>query len=144
MPSSRLTTVWPSSRSFARLAVLLLTGVSVAALGACSNEESSSAKPSTREAFVSTASATPDVLATIGDDTITLSDVRARVGDALDRIDFRYRVDRHQLIDTTLQGILRDRVLTAEAEKQKKTVDQLLATELGRPLDPTDLEVNAW
>lgn len=86
----------------------------------------------------------PEVLATVGDDPITMTDVHARVGEALDKIETQYQRSRSKLVDSTIQAILRDRVLMAEAKKQGKTVDELVAVEAGVPLEPTDVEVNTW
>ena len=86
----------------------------------------------------------PEVLATVGGDPITMADVRGRVGETLDKVETQYQRSRSKLIDSTLQAILRDRVLLAEAKKQGKTVDELVAAEAGAPLEPTDVEVNAW
>ena len=86
----------------------------------------------------------PDVLATIGDEQITLADVRARVGTDLDKNETRYRRGQHRLIENTLQEIIRERVLLGEAKKRNLTVDQLVAAETGGSLDPTEEEIVAW
>ena len=86
----------------------------------------------------------PEVLATVGGDPITMADVHSRVGEALDKIETQYQRSRSKLVDSTIQAILRDRVLMAEAKKQGKTVDELVAAEAGVPLEPTDVEVSTW
>jgi predicted DsbA family dithiol-disulfide isomerase len=86
----------------------------------------------------------PDILATIGDEQITLDDIRARAGDDLDQIEIQYRRTRSDVIENALQAVLRDRVLEAEAREHGRTVEQLLAAEAGGSLDPTELEVTTW
>jgi protein-disulfide isomerase len=70
--------------------------------------------------------------------------VRARVADNLDQNETRFRVTQHKLVDNTLRDILSDRMLAAEAKKQGKTVDQLLAAEVGGSLEPSEIEIAAW
>jgi protein-disulfide isomerase len=84
------------------------------------------------------------VLATIGDNKITMADIRVRAGDQLDQMETRYRRERHKTIESTLQEIIRDSTLTAEARKQGKTLDQLVMAETGGPLEPTDEEIATW
>lgn len=87
----------------------------------------------------------PEVLATLnGDQQVTMSDVRARIGNELDQLEIRYRRSQYKLVEATLQELLRDRVLGAEAERQGTTVDQVLAAELGGSLEPTEVEIAAW
>ncbi len=86
----------------------------------------------------------PAVLATIGSTPITMTDIRAEAGDKLDALDIQYRRAQHALIQTALDSILRRRVLGAEAQKQGKTIDQLVAAEVGGNLDPSEAEIGAW
>jgi protein-disulfide isomerase len=111
-------------------------------LGGCARD--SSAKTNAAAPTPSSSGSEPEVLATIGDEQITMTDVHSRVGETLDKVETQYQRSRSKLIDSTLQAILRDRVLLAEAKKQGKTVDELVAAEAGAPLEPTDVEVNAW
>lgn len=121
--------------------------VTCAALGftlaACSDQKAAAAPPP-RSSATSSDTSIPTVLATIGDEKITMADVRARIGDDLDQLESRYRQSQHKLIETTLDEILRDRVLLAEAKKQGKTVEQLVEVEAGGTLEPTDVEIAAW
>jgi protein-disulfide isomerase len=84
------------------------------------------------------------VLATIDGKDITMKDIRDRAGDNLDRMDIGYRNARSQLIGNTLDQILNERVLLAEARKEGKSVEELIAAEAGRSLDPTDSDVSTW
>jgi protein-disulfide isomerase len=72
----------------------------------------------------------PELLATVGDDSITITDVRERIGEQLDRLDVQYRSSRHQLIEETLQELLRDRLLGDEAAAKGITADELVRVEI--------------
>jgi len=125
-----------------RVPVALL-GVLVA-LAACTNQKSAAATTSKGGSASAADSLVPAVLATVGDDSITLADIRSRVGDNLDVLEARYLQQRYTIVDRTLQTVLRDRLLSAEAKKQNKTVDELLAAEVGGSFEPSEIEINAW
>jgi protein-disulfide isomerase len=86
----------------------------------------------------------PAVLATIGEQQITLADVQARVGTELAQIDVQYRRARDGIVSKAVDGLVRERVLGGEAARRGLTMDQLLAAEAGGKLEPTDAEVAAW
>lgn len=86
----------------------------------------------------------PEALATIGGQPITMADVRTRVGDQLDQNETKFRVTQHKIVENTVRDILSERMLGAEAKKQGKTVDQLLAAEVGGSLEPTEVEIATW
>jgi protein-disulfide isomerase len=109
-----------------------------ALLGGCSRATVAPPVPPAGDA------AFPDPLATIGGEPVTMADVRARIGADLDMMEARYRMDRHAAVEATLSQIVRERVLQAEAKRQNKTVDELVAAEAGAALNPTDAEVSAW
>lgn len=77
------------------------------------------------------AAETPDVLAVIGEEPITLADVRERVGEQLDLLEVNYQQQRHTLLSETVQDLLRQRLLAAEADKKGVSVSELLAAEIG-------------
>jgi protein-disulfide isomerase len=131
-----------SRRSIARGALVAAGLVLGAGMIGCSDQKVAAASPSTASGAPS--AAIPEVLATIGDEKVTLSDVRKRIGDDLDQNETRYRVQQGKLLDAAVRGIVRERVLDAEAMKQNKTVDQLLAAEVGGSLEPTDVEISTW
>jgi len=112
-------------------------------LAACSDQKAAAA-PASVSPSNAASSEIPNVLATIGDEQITLANVRERVGENLDQMEARFRQNRYTLINRTLQEILRDRVLVEEAKKQGKTVDQLVEAETGGPVEPTEAEISAW
>lgn len=86
----------------------------------------------------------PNVLATIGDDSVTMADVRLRAGTQLDQIETTYRRQRSKLVESSLQAILRERVLMAEAAKQGKTMDELVLAEAGGSFEPSEVQVATW
>jgi protein-disulfide isomerase len=99
------------------------------------------AKPSTSAAA---GPSVPDPLATIGDEKITLADVRARVGDQLDQLDLQYRQARDKLIGGALDTLVRARLFEAESRKTGRTVEQLVAAELSGNVEPSETEIKAW
>jgi protein-disulfide isomerase len=129
-----------------RLAIVgLIACVSLgAALGCADQKAASAATARPSAAPPAAANGIPDVLASVGDEKVTIADLRSRIGDDLDQMESRYQQSRHKLIDGALQDILRERVLGAEAKRQGKTIDQLVAAEAGGSIEPTDVEVTAW
>jgi protein-disulfide isomerase len=125
-----------------RLAALLLGGLTAAALAGCSGREPAAAEapPSAPAA----AAEIPEVVATIGDEQITMADIRREAGADLERLEGTYQRNRMKLVQATLDRILRERVLMAEATKQGKTVDRLVLDEAGGTFDPSDIEISAW
>ena len=112
------------------------------ALTACGDQKVASA--STAGSAAPADLTLPDPLATVGGTKVTMADVRARVGDRLDENETRYRVSQHKILDGAVQEIVRERVFAEEARKQGKTVDQLLAAEVGGSLEPSEVEIAAW
>jgi len=117
--------------------------VGFAFLVGCSSD-AGLAREAENSTTVSLESDAPQVLATVGGADVTMDDIRARVGETLDQIETRYQLDRAKTVETTLQEVLRDRVLLAEARKQGTTVEAMIASEAGGNLTPTDIEVSAW
>jgi len=114
----------------------------VASQVGCANK--SDARENAKPAAVSSAFPLPDPLATIGDEKITLADVRTRVGDQLDLLDMQYRRARDRLVGAALDTIVRTRLLDAETKKTGKTPEDLLVAELSGSVDPSDIEIKAW
>lgn len=112
------------------------------ALTGCTADTNARAEP-TPTATVSTGDV-PDVLATIGDEPITMGDIRAYSGAELDKIETAYQRARSELLEATLQRILRERVLMVEAERRGRTVDQMVLDEAGGSLEPNEVEIAAW
>jgi protein-disulfide isomerase len=85
------------------------------------------------------------VLATIGDEKITMSDLRDRAADQLDNLETQYQLAKSRIVRSSLDTILQERILSAEAKKTGKSVDDLVAAEAGpKGLTPSDSEVTAW
>lgn len=125
-----------------RLALAALLAGS-AALTGCSDQRANAA-PAPDAPRAAADPALPGVLATIGDEQVTLADLRGRVGDKLDQLETQYLSQRSRLVETTLTEMLRERVLTAEATKQGKTLEQLIAAEAGGTLEPGEVEIATW
>jgi protein-disulfide isomerase len=86
----------------------------------------------------------PEVLATIGNEEVTLADIQSRVGEDLDRMEMQYLRARSRAIESTLETILRERVILSEARSRGLSVDELAAAEAGGTLSPSDVEVEIW
>ena len=113
------------------------------ALGAC---RESAATPEGKA--MQQAAASPDsqtVLARIGDEDITMSDVSSRAGDQLAMLETQYRLAKNRMIGAALDSLIRDRTVVAEAKKRGKSVDELVAAEAGPSgFDPSEAEIAAW
>jgi protein-disulfide isomerase len=116
--------------------------VLLSVLAACAKD--GAAKPPHQDSAATVNGGPPAVLATVGDERITMEDVKGRVGPALERIEFQYQRARSKMIDSALQMILTERVLQVEAKKEGKTAEELLAAEAGASLEPNDVEIAAW
>lgn len=87
----------------------------------------------------------PDVLATVGNEKITMSDVRARAGEELDRIETQYQQSKSDMVGAALNTILKEKVLGEEARKSGKTYEQLVQAEAGiNGTEPSQEEIAAW
>src|SRR5688572_6157140 len=115
----------------------------VLAVAGCAKDGNATPKVET-STVSSSATTEPNVLATVGSEEVTMSDVRTAIGDQLDQLEAKYLRQRHKVIDATLDRIIRDRVLAAEAKKEGKGLDQLINEAAGGAIDPTPIEVQAW
>lgn len=125
-------------RRLAALGVVLVSTISVA----CTKD--GVAKEKASSLAVSGDASIPEVLATIGDEKITLTNLRERIGEDLDKLDANYRKSRSSAIENALNRMVRERVIDAEAKKQGKSVADLILAEAGGSFEPTDVEINAW
>ncbi|MDP9120506.1 MAG: thioredoxin domain-containing protein [Acidobacteriota bacterium] len=82
------------------------------------------------------------VLAKVNGQTITEADVKAHAAESLAQLDHDYQQHRHDLIESELQQLVRDRMVEAEAAARKLGKDQILA-EI-KPADVTDAQVDAF
>ncbi len=127
-----------SARCAAPLLALALSGASAGCRAQDVPKAASTPAPAHADASL------PAVLATVGGAPITMTDVRTRAADDLDRLDLNYRRARYQIIRGAVDSILRERVLVAEAQKQGKTLDDLVAAEAASSPAPTEIEIAAW
>jgi len=100
-----------------------------ATLAACSAGEGADAPPATESTSVDVpagpARAPDEVLATIDGEPVTMADVRQEVGVQLAEMDFDYRSQRHDLVESTLDRLVRERVLGKEADRRGMTTEEL-------------------
>lgn len=87
----------------------------------------------------------PAVLATVAGEKISSADIRAKAGDQLDKLETQYQLAKSRIIGAALDSVIREKTVVAEAQKQGKTLDQLVAAEAGAAgIEPTDVEISAW
>jgi len=86
---------------------------------------------------------TPEVLATIDGAPITLADLEERVGDQLASMESQYLRQRQQLLHTTTEQIVFDRLVEGEAAKRGMDKEKLIA-EIDSAIEVTPADVNAW
>ena len=85
-----------------------------------------------------------EVLAVVDGTSITLADLDSRIGDQLGRMDFQYRSQRHQLIESALTDMIQSRLLTEEAAARGVSVDELVASTTEGKVEVTDAQVEDW
>lgn len=87
----------------------------------------------------------PTVLATIGSEQVTFSDIKPATEEELAKLEVQYLRARSKVIETALHAALRDRLFRAEGQKAGKSVDELLAAEAGPAgFEPLEREITAW
>lgn len=139
--NTRIST-WRNRGRVRRPALLALGGFALAVgLAACRDGSATPKAPVVQQS--SSVSDVPEVLATIGDEKVTLADVHSRAGERLDLLDGQYLRTRDKLIGSALDSIVRERLLSDEAKKRGKTVDELIAAEGGGG-EPTAVEIETW
>jgi protein-disulfide isomerase len=82
------------------------------------------------------------VLAVVNGKPITEADVRQSAADQFEAVDGEYQKNIHQLIETSLEQVVQERLLEAEAASRKVSREQLLATI--KPAAVTDADVDAF
>jgi predicted DsbA family dithiol-disulfide isomerase len=80
----------------------------------------------------------------IGDEKLTLNDVRTRAGERLDMLEANYRRSRDKLVESVLDTIIHERLILAEVQKTGKTAEELLKAAAPGPLEPTQVEIAEW
>ena len=84
------------------------------------------------------------VLATVDGEPVTLADLDSRAADQLAQLDYQYRSQRHQLIQSALENTVRDRLLDAAAEARGISKAELLNSEVNSQINVTDENVDTW
>ena len=110
---------------------------------ACAKDGNATPKAAAPAASSSTTSE-PNVLATVAGEEVTMAEIRSAIGDQLDVMEMRYLRQRHKAIEGTLDRLIRDKVLAAEAKKAGKGLDQLINEAAGGTVEPTPAEVQLW
>lgn len=133
-----------SVRAF-RVARSLTCVAAVATVASC-REGSATQKESVVQQGVSAPDAGPQtVLATIGDEKITMADLRNRSAERLDLLETAYQSAKSKIIKSALDSMVSERMLAAEAKKTGKSVDSLIAAEAApNGLVPSDADIGAW
>ncbi len=84
------------------------------------------------------------VVATVDGREIKMADLQVEVGDRLAEMDFEYQKERHRVLESALDDIVRRQILEAEAVRRGMTLQQLVAAETAAAVDVTDEEVTDW
>lgn len=122
--------------------VSVAVAAALLAAAACTRESAAKSEPVRTSAASDSGTA---VLATVGDEKITMGDVRDRSGDQLAKLETQYQVMKSKIIGAALDSILREKTLTDEAKKSGKSVDEMIAAEAGPGgFEPSDAEIGAW
>lgn len=121
-------------------ALLAIGFVSILGIGCRASAADS--KPAAQQG--STNDSSSHVLATIGEEKITLGAVRSATGTTLDELDAQYRQTRDKLISAVLDSIVRARVFTDEARKQGKTATEFVAAAILAAGEPSDIDIANW
>lgn len=125
------------SRRLVRGGVSILA---VAILFACSGSGSESGRDARSSAIIEE----DQVLATIGDVSIRMADVRQVAGERLDQLENQYLRQRHEIVEETLEEMLNTRLLQDEAEKRGMTVYEMLDAEVDSKLAVTEQDIADW
>ena len=88
------------------------------------------------------AAGSDQVLAVVNGKPITEAEIRQANADQFKAMDREYQQNVHQLIETSLDQVVQDRLLDAEAASRHVTKDQIIA-EI-KPATVTDAEVDAF
>jgi protein-disulfide isomerase len=87
---------------------------------------------------------TTAVLATVDGQPLTVADLPAEVQSRLKALEFQYLSQRHQLLDGAVQGVLGQRLLEEEAERQGISLSQLIGTMTDGDISVTQEDVATW
>jgi protein-disulfide isomerase len=129
-----------------RRALTTLTFGGLAIFGTLAGCRESAATPEGKVVQQGAATSDPQaVLATVGDEKVTMADVRSRAGGQLDQLETQYQLAKSRIIGASLDSLIRDKTVVVEAKKRGKSVDELVAAEAGPAgFDPTEADIAAW
>lgn len=132
----------PGARGGFRCGALVLMCSIALGSNAC---KQGSARPVDSSKLSSTTATLPAVLATVGGEPISSSDIRAKAGDDLDKLETQYQLAKNRIVGNALDSLIREKTIVAEAKKQGKTIDELVLAEAGPAgIEPSDVEIAAW
>ena len=84
------------------------------------------------------------VVATVGDEDVTLGDVRSMLGDRLKELEFNYLKERHDLLESALNNVVQRRLLEREADSRGISYEELLEQETAGEVEVTDETVESF
>ena len=84
------------------------------------------------------------VVATVGDVEVTLGDVRSEIDGRLKELEFNYRKERHDLLESALNNLVQRSLLEAEATRRGITLDELVEQETGDAIEVSDERVESF
>ena len=87
---------------------------------------------------------TAAVLATVDGQPLTVSDLSEEVQARLKALEFQYLNQRHQLLDGAVRGLLAQRLLEEEAERQGISLNQLIGAMTDGDISVTQEDVATW
>lgn len=123
------------------IALMLLTAPLATACGEAGSD--AAARPSGPAMSAVTADL-PEVLATVGGESVRLDDLPASARDQLGQLENSYRQQKYAILKGAVDEAVANQMLTAEAQEQGTTVAELIAAETAPLLPPTDAEIETW
>jgi len=118
-----------------------LAAVLLAVASGCSNT-STAAGTTTRAAAAEDSNT---VVATFGDRKVTLGELDKSLKRDLGQLDRQYREKKHELRETSLEGLIAKELMEAEAKKRGMTEEEVLKTEVeGKVAPASEEEIRAF
>jgi len=114
----------------------------IAAMAGCKDSSATPRTPVVQQAAPATN--VPDVLGSVGEEKITMADVRARAGDDLDKLETQYQLAKSRIIGAALDSVIRQKTVGEEAQKKGKSIDELIAAEAPGGIEPTEIDIQQW
>ena len=128
-----------------RVARSLACVAALATVASCREGSATQKEAVVQQGAFTTDAGPQTVLATIGDEKITMADLRNRSSERLDLLETAYQSAKSKIIKTALDSMVSERMLAVEAKKTGKSVDSLIAAEAGpNGLVPSDADVSTW